>query len=168
MAKMEHHDVINEQDEVIGVASRRDIYDKKLLHRICNVLVFNKRGDLLLQKRAAGVSYLPGHWSTSVGGHVISGESAKEAAMREMKEEVGVSAKIEYLDKYIFEVLDQPGLKKMLFVYKATHNGPFKENPQEVSETKFCRASEIKKMIKRGDKFHPELISILEKFIFVK
>jgi len=53
-------------------------------------MVFNKQGDLLLQKRSMSKDIGPGKWDTSVGGHVNPGEDVYSAAVREMDEELGI------------------------------------------------------------------------------
>ena len=76
--------------------------DPSLLHKVVHVLVFNDAGNLLLQKRSMNKDVAPGKWDTSVGGHVSPGEDLKTAALREMKEELGVIPEdIEPLYSYI-------------------------------------------------------------------
>jgi len=62
-----------------------------LVHRAVHVLVVNAAGELLLQKRSARKDIQPGKWDTSVGGHLEPGESYFAAALREMREELGLS-----------------------------------------------------------------------------
>ncbi|MCA9460196.1 MAG: NUDIX domain-containing protein, partial [Nanoarchaeota archaeon] len=83
---MELLDIVNRKDEVIGVASKEDVYKKSLTHRIVHILIFNDKNELALQLRSKKVSFCPSHWSTSVGGHVQSGESYEGAALREYQE----------------------------------------------------------------------------------
>ena len=45
----EFFDVVNECDEVIGRAPRREVHARDLLHRAIHVLVFNARGEVFLQ-----------------------------------------------------------------------------------------------------------------------
>ena len=40
----EYLDVVDESDNVVGKASFPEIYEKKLMHRIVHVLVFDKKG----------------------------------------------------------------------------------------------------------------------------
>ena len=48
---MEYLDIINENDQIIGQASKKDIYNKMLRHRIVHVLIFNNKNEMLLQQR---------------------------------------------------------------------------------------------------------------------
>jgi isopentenyldiphosphate isomerase len=84
-------DIINMDDQVIGQATREDVYAQKHIHRIIHVIVRDSSGRQLLQLRSAESKYLPLHWSTAVGGHVHAGESYEDAARREMEEEIGIT-----------------------------------------------------------------------------
>jgi len=55
-----------------------------------HVFAFNKRGDLLLQKRSPLKDLCPGLWDSSVSGHLDSGEDYATAAVRELEEEMGI------------------------------------------------------------------------------
>jgi isopentenyldiphosphate isomerase len=162
---MEVIDVVSKNDEIIGKALKREIYDKKLLHRIIHVLIFNKKGDMLLQMRG-NVSYCPFHWSTSVGGHVKSGESCKDAALREYKEELGANSPIEFFSKDFFKGTGGPD--KFLYTFKSVYDGPFNPDKKDVEKIGFFSIKGIEKMIKNGEKFHPELLFLLRKHFFAK
>lgn len=56
------------------------------------ILVENKAGQYLFQKRQ-NTGYLDGAWDAAASGHVEEGETAKEAALRELKEEIGLEVK---------------------------------------------------------------------------
>ncbi len=55
------------------------------------VIIRNPDGEVLLQERA-NTGYLDGYYDLSCSGHVDEGESIREAAIRELKEEIGVTA----------------------------------------------------------------------------
>lgn len=152
-------DVVNEDDVVIGNAPFSQVYKEQLPHRIVHVLIFNDQGDMALQKRSVLKSFCPGHWSTAVGGHVQSGESYEEAALREFQEELGTTAKLEVLRKDFYTER-----KKFLVTFKAIYNGPFTINPEEVEDVRFFSLEDIKNMIVHGEKFHPELLFLLKQF----
>ena len=159
-------DVIDSQNRVIGSCIKDEIYSKNHLHRIVHVLIFNDKGEMLLQLRSKNKSYLPGYWGTSVGGHVMSGETPEQAALREMEEELGVKLEIEPFTKDWFDSTDEIGLRKLLFTFKASSCGPFKHFGKEIERTEFIPLEKIKKMIAAGDKIHPELKFLMKKYFF--
>lgn len=83
-------DVVDEADQVVGQASRAEVHRQGLRHRAVHVLVFNKRGEVLLQQRSALKDVHPGLWDSSVSGHLDAGEDYPEAALRELAEEMGI------------------------------------------------------------------------------
>lgn len=83
-------DVVDENDEVTGQATRSEVHANNLLHRAVHIFAFNKRGDVLLQQRSILKDAHPGVWDSSVSGHLDSGEDYATAAIRELDEEMGI------------------------------------------------------------------------------
>ena len=102
MESEERLEIVNYRGEVIGHALRSEIHgNPSMMHRVVHVLVFNSKGDVLLQKRSQNKDVAPGKWDTSVGGHVAVGESLTSSSRREMYEELGVEGhEPEYLYSY--------------------------------------------------------------------
>ena len=72
--------LVNEEGETIGKATRKECHSgSKLLHPVIHLHIFNKDGDLYLQKRSMNKDIQPGKWDTAVGGHIDYGESVEEA-----------------------------------------------------------------------------------------
>src|SRR3984957_10973987 len=83
-------DVVNDRDEVIGQRARREVHRLGLKHRAVHVLVFNRRGEVFLQKRSMIKDTFPGTWDSSASGHVDTGEDYDACAVRELGEELGL------------------------------------------------------------------------------
>lgn len=158
---LEIMDIVDNDDNVIGSAPRDEVYDKLLCHRIVHVLIFNDEGRLALQLRSPNVSFCPGHWSTTVGGHVQSGETYEQAALREYQEELGTKSELEFLSKDFYTKPGRPN--KFLVTFKAKSNGPFVPDREAVDRVDFFTIEQVKDMIANGEKFHPELLFILKK-----
>lgn len=103
MESEEHLEIVDCCGNVIGRATRKKVHgDPSLMHKVVHVLVCNKKGDILLQKRSHKKDVAPGKWDTSVGGHVGLGEDLLSSSRREMGEELGISEhELEYLYSYI-------------------------------------------------------------------
>jgi len=95
----EHLDVVDGRDRVVGRRSVADCIRNGLLHRGVVIFLRNKRGDVYLQKRSAIMVWYPGRWSASCTGHVSSGESYLEGALRELKEELGTACELREIGK---------------------------------------------------------------------
>ena len=84
-------DLVDDQDQVIGQATRAEIHANDWKHRAVHVFVFNKRRDLLLQLRSRMKDKHPGVWDSSAAGHLDAGEGYQSAAVRELEEELGIT-----------------------------------------------------------------------------
>lgn len=161
---MEFLDVVDREDKVVSRASYEEVYQNKLGHRIVHVMIFNSEGKIALQLRSSQVGFCPGHWSTTVGGHVRSGEEYNQAALREYQEELGVQSDLDFLGKDFYQIPGRPN--KFLVTFKTRFDGPFRPNPKEVEKVSFFTIDEIKKMVENGEKIHPELLFLLKRYFF--
>lgn len=116
------------------------------LHLAFSIFLFNSKGELLLQQRAASKKTWPGVWSNSCCGHVMLHELTIDAARRRLKYELGMTG-IE-----MFEILPD-------FRYRAEKDGIVENeicpvfvgfsdtkpipNPDEVGATKYMAWSEF-------------------------
>ena len=143
--------VVSRRDRIIGYRSRYDCHhDKSLIHRGVNVLVFNKLGEMLLQKRSLTKDTFPGWWTTAVGGHVAKGETYRQAAKREMTEEIGISVAFRFHSKFIHEY---PRETEIESIYIAKSEGPFLPNRVEVERLEFFSKERLAKYLKTKN-FH--------------
>ncbi len=113
---MEFVDVVDAHDNIVGSASREEVHKKELLHRGVSVLVFNPEGKVFIQKRSPKKDVFPGFWECSISGHVQKGETEKDAALRELDEELGIRVtgkKLTELGKAGFHV----GAERMLATF---------------------------------------------------
>lgn len=88
---MEYFDVLNEYGEFTNrIETREECHKQGLWHRAVYAFIFNKDGDVLLQKRSGNKKLWPDLWDVTVGGHVLAGEFGYQALIREVKEELGI------------------------------------------------------------------------------
>ena len=135
-------DVVDANDQVTGTATRAEVHAQKLTHRAVHVFVFNKRGDLLLQKRSLLKDMCPGLWDSSVSGHLDAGESYEAAAVRELEEEMGITT--ETTPEEIARIA--PGLEtgwEHMRLYRIRHDGALRFPAAEVDAVMWFPLSEI-------------------------
>ena len=84
-------DIVNNEDIVTGREMRSTVHQLGLQHRGVHVFLFTRDGKMLIQKRSADRAASPSALDCSVSEHVKAGESYLDAAMRGMKEEMGVT-----------------------------------------------------------------------------
>lgn len=103
----------------------------------------------------------PGKWDTSVGGHVDKGESYRDAAVREMKEELDIkSANLNYLYKYR---LRNDYESEYISSYHCLWDGAIKINIDEIEEGRFWRLHEIAKKI-NSKIFTPNFLDEIKRY----
>ena len=83
-------DIVDDQDQVVGQEMRSAVHQQGLQHRGVHVLLFDADGRMLVQKRSADRANSPSLLDCSVSEHVKAGESYLDAAIRGMKEELGM------------------------------------------------------------------------------
>lgn len=84
-------DLVNEHDEVIGTASRKEIYAKGMRnYRVIHAFIVNSEGKLWIPRRVSTKKLYPNGLDYSIAGHVESGETYEEGLIKEAKEEVGI------------------------------------------------------------------------------
>jgi len=140
-------DVVNDRDEVIGVRPRREVHRLGLMHRAVHVLVFNRAGQLFLQKRSMLKDSHPGCWDSSASGHVDSGESYDGCALREMREELGVLPRGELEVLFKFAAGPQTD-QEHVQVFRCVHEGPFRLQPSEIDEGAWFQPARIDEWVK--------------------
>ncbi len=82
--------IVDEDNNVVGSAARREMRARRLLHRSTYILVFNSRGEVYVQKRTLTKDVFPGYYDPAAGGVVLAGESYLDGARRELEEEMGI------------------------------------------------------------------------------
>jgi isopentenyldiphosphate isomerase len=152
-------DVVNEKNEVVGTAHKEEVFEKKLNHRRVHILIFNDKGEVFLQQLGANKKYCPGHWGTSAASFVQSGESYEDAANRELKRQLEVETE---LTKILEIPYDHYKMRKFMEVFRGIHKGALPLNLDEFINGKWFSISEVKDMVKKNQKIHPELATIIE------
>ena len=84
-------DIVDSEDHVIGRDTRPNIHASGAWHRSSHVVLYNSKGEVFVQLRSMNKDSGGGLWDTSAAGHVDSGESYDDCAIRELHEELGVS-----------------------------------------------------------------------------
>ena len=135
-------DLVNEHDEVIGQATRREVHRRGLRHRAVHVLVFNAAGQIFLQKRSLAKDTSPGAWDSSAAGHLDAGENYDAAAVRELREELGWTAARPPECWRRVEACAETG-QEFVRVYRAAAEGPFTLHPGEIERGEWFAPAEV-------------------------
>lgn len=140
----EMFDVVDEQNVVIGQRPRGEVHAEKLRHRAVHIFLFNKRGELFLQKRSRWKDKQPRKWDSSAAGHVNAGDDYEITAPRELQEELGVATPLVEIG-----AIDAcPGTGwEFVKIYRGEHNGPFRLPPSEIESGGFFKVEQVQRWI---------------------
>jgi 16S rRNA (adenine1518-N6/adenine1519-N6)-dimethyltransferase len=157
-------DVVDANDEVTGKATRGEVHAQRLIHRAVHVFAFNKRGDLLLQKRSSLKDLCPGLWDSSVSGHLDSGEEYAVAAVRELEEEMGIISETAPEEIARITPCEETGWEHVR-LYRVRHDGALRYPAAEVDAAIWFPLEEITAWIAaRPADFAPGFLECWEKF----
>jgi isopentenyldiphosphate isomerase len=156
-------DVVNDDDVVIGQRTRGEVHRLGLKHRAVHVLVFNRRGEVFLQKRSLAKDTFPGAWDSSASGHLDRGEDYDACAVRELREEIGLE--ISRAPERILRLTASPETgQEFVWVYRTEAEGPFVLHPAEIeSGGWFAPETVTQWMAEKPKDFASALLSIWSK-----
>lgn len=128
--------LVDPDDVPTGVGTKTDVHRRGLRHRAISVLVRNRRGDLLIQRRSAAKYHSGGLWANACCSHPRPGESALDAAHRRLPEEMGFDCPLAPLFKTHYRALLDNGFieDEVVHAFGGLYDGPVAPDPTEVSE----------------------------------
>jgi isopentenyl-diphosphate Delta-isomerase len=141
--------LVNERDEAIGTMKKMEAHEKGLLHRAFSVFIFDSKGRMLLQQRAAEKYHGAHLWTNACCSHPFPGEDVHTAATRRLKEELGFETSLNEVFSFTYRAEVENNLVEHEFdhVFAGQYEGNIKPDPHEVSEFVYLDMSEIKKQI---------------------
>lgn len=156
--------LIDDQDNEIGLLEKMEAHQLGLLHRAFSVILFNSKGELLLQQRAAHKYHSPLLWTNTCCSHQRPGESSLVAAKRRLKEEMGMEAELQEAFSFIYKAKLDQGLTEheldhVLFGY--TNVNPL-INKEEVEDYKWVSMNDLLQDLEQ----HPEKYTAWFKILF--
>ncbi|TCC92742.1 isopentenyl-diphosphate Delta-isomerase [Pedobacter hiemivivus] len=102
--------LVDENDNEIGVMEKMEAHIQGKRHRAFSIFLFNKKGELLLQKRAADKYHSAGKWTNTCCSHPRPGEATEDAANRRLGEEMGMEADISKAFSFLYDTEIMPGI----------------------------------------------------------
>lgn len=156
--------LVDKNNKIIGDVPRHLMNFGKDYHRVTYILVFNKLGNLIVQKRTDNKAFCPGYYGITTGGVVEKGESYIDSAHRELQEELGFDAHLESQGTFVTE---GEGFriwgKIYTCLYDETLHGKLTLQPKEVASV---HEMSIEQILKNPNNllFTPDSVCALEHF----
>lgn len=170
---MEHVILVDELDNTIGTMEKIEAHQKGILHRAFSVLLFNSKGEILLQKRAIAKYHSGGLWTNTCCSHPLPAESMQEATRRKLIQEMGIDMIPEFAYKFIYKTNLDNNLIEHEYdhVFIGTYDGDPIINNEEVEDWKFTDLPTLRTDIKENPEAytfwfklivnHPQLNAII-------
>src|ERR1043165_6269361 len=100
--RSEHMILVDEADCEVGTMEKIEAHEKGLLHRGFSILLFNSKGEILIQKRAKTKYHSAGLWTNACCSHPEPGESMKDATRRKLMQEMGIDEHCDFAFKFTY------------------------------------------------------------------
>lgn len=158
-------DIVDENNNLVGRASKVEAHKKGLLHRCAIGGIIDSKGRILLKEQPL-TRQDPGQYVSPVGGHVSAGETEEKGLQREALEEVGFTDfKYKYIGKAIFNRKVIGRHENHYFIYyEILSDHKINLNYEGVSIKAFTIDELKEALIKTPEKFGDALYFVLEKF----
>ncbi len=146
---MEYVILVDEQDRERGTMEKMEAHVKGELHRAISVLVFNSKGEMLIQKRADCKYHSAGLWTNACCSHPRPGEKIEDAAQRRLEEEMGISLFPEKAYSFIYRAELDSGLieYELDHVLTVLYDGEPVLNTEEAQDWRYISIPELKSLI---------------------
>ncbi|MDI6721273.1 MAG: isopentenyl-diphosphate Delta-isomerase [Candidatus Aenigmarchaeota archaeon] len=147
--------LVDSKDKEIGYREKEECHKNPVpLHRAFSVFIFNKKGQLLIQKRNKDKKTWGGVWSNTCCSHPRKNEDVLEAAERRLKEELGFATDLRYMFRFEYDAVWNKiwGEHELDHVFVGEYDGKIIPNKDEVEDWKFANIIELKKEMN----LHPE------------
>ena len=162
--------LVDENDKQLGLMPKMEAHEKAVLHRAFSVFIFNDKGELMLQQRAAHKYHSPLLWTNTCCSHQRDGESNIEAGRRRLQEEMGFTADLKEIFSFVYKAPFDNGLTEheLDHVMIGSYNNKPNINKEEVADYKWMQLEEVKNDIENNPDIYTEWFKIIFKESYQK
>jgi isopentenyl-diphosphate delta-isomerase len=147
--------LVDENDNPLDKMEKLMVHQLGLLHRAFSVFIFNTKGELLMQQRAASKYHSGGLWTNTCCSHPRFGEEISSAIDRRLQEEMGMHCKTSFAFSFTYKTTFANGLTEHEFdhvYFGVTDETPIPEKA-EVENWKYVSIEKLENDIMH----HPEM-----------
>ena len=160
---MELLDMYDEERRPTGeTAERFGGFPDGGLHLVVHVCVFDRQGRMLIQRRQETKAAWPGRWDLSAGGCALAGESSRQAAERETREELGFDPALEGV-RPALTVNFSRGFDDIYCIVRDVDAQSLCLQAEEVMDVRWAAREDVLRMIDAGDfiPYRKSLVALL-------
>jgi len=144
--------LVDQNDNEVGLMEKQQAHVAGLLHRAFSVFIFNSKGELMLQQRAATKYHSPTLWTNTCCSHPRQNETYQQAAHRRLVEEMGFDCDLTFKFDFIYRANLDNGLTEheLDHVFIGTFDHEPKLNPEEVMAYRWVEMEDLKKDMQKN------------------
>ena len=165
---MELFATFDRQGRPRGLVPRQDVHRLGLWHKSAQVFIFDNRGRLLMQRRAAEKDLYAGLWDYSVGEHLLPDESHGDGALRGLEEELGITGvALQELgaQRWVTHRSEHHVDREIQQAFRGEYAGALVLDATEVAETRYVEVAELAAWVEASPQvFTPWFIDDLYEF----
>ncbi|HQP43307.1 MAG TPA: isopentenyl-diphosphate Delta-isomerase [Thermoanaerobaculales bacterium] len=151
--------LVDEDDREIGHLGKGACHDGDgVLHRAFSLFIFNRAGELLLQRRSAGKRLWPLYWSNSCCSHPRRGEAMATAISRRLLEELGMTSDLHHVFTFTYHARfgEAGSEREVCWVWAGASDDVPRPNPHEIAEIRWVAPDHLdREMAERPHDFTP-------------
>lgn len=151
--------VVDEHNRFVRWIDRATLHEQRLPHRSVQVIIFDSKGRVVLQRRHRNKETCPNHWDLSCSGHVeesdyLGGPDEElprvyhEVAERELEEELGVRAELTFLAAFAPEA--EVHYEHFHF-FIGRSDGPYTMQEEELEEIRVFDQEQLKTLLEGSE-----------------
>lgn len=157
--------IVDKNDNLIGVKDRRDINYEEEIYRVAALWLTNSKNETLIAKRSSQKDKDPGLWGMAVAGTLEEGETYESNIYKEAEEEIGLTGVKFKTGPRIFNEYPRRFFCQW---FLATCDWPlakFKKQVEEVDKIKWIATDELKSDItNHPEKYVSQIKIVVERF----
>jgi len=152
--------LVDDRDQAIGAMEKLAAHrEGGRLHRAFSIFVFDSKGRLLLQQRAAQKYHFALRWSNTCCGHPRPSEETLAAAGRRLREEFGFECALREAGTLVYRVFDAgSGLTEheFLHVIVGRFDGTPRPNADEIAAQRWIEPAALaRELAAQPERFSP-------------
>ena len=151
-------DLLDEKGNTIGTIMKSEAHKTGAWHKAAGTFIYNPKRGILLQLRHKDKEICPDMWDISCSGHVGAGEDVREAAWREIEEEIGLKIppdKLEYLFTELTRIKTNDFISNefgnIFLAYTDAEIEELNLQEEEVADARYFSLDEFELMVERKD-----------------
>lgn len=141
--------LVDDEDNQTGTAEKLEAHRQGRLHRAFSVMIWDRRGRLLLQRRQIDKYHSGGLWTNTCCGHPRPGETTAQAAARRLNEEMRIVCDLTPIGTFVYRAELDAGLieHEFVHVFRGIYDGVIAPNPLECDGYSWSSPDVIRKQI---------------------